>query len=96
MTIQYRAGMLQGRLSNGAQSDHGTQVHAVVRKLVKSPMAGKVLDNGYVCPEKTERDVGLCGARPGRRSVGWSFSYNGEPEPTITCPRCLAKLGCQE
>jgi len=32
--------------------------------------------------------VALCGAKPGRRSAGWS-SYPGE---AVTCPRCLRKL----
>lgn len=31
----------------------------------------------------------VCGAQPGRRSVGWVRSYNDE---TITCPRCLKRL----
>jgi hypothetical protein len=30
----------------------------------------------------------ICGAEPGRRSVGWSL-YHGEE---VTCPRCLKKL----
>ena len=30
----------------------------------------------------------LCGAKPGRRSAGWS-SYPGEQ---VTCPKCLRKL----
>jgi hypothetical protein len=34
----------------------------------------------------------LCGAKPGRRSVGWS-SYR---ESTVTCPRCLKKLAKME
>lgn len=36
--------------------------------------------NGYVA---------LCGAKPGRRSVGWS-DYGKHNE--VTCPRCIAKL----
>lgn len=30
----------------------------------------------------------LCGKRPGARSNGFS----SEPEPDVTCPRCLKKL----
>ena len=29
----------------------------------------------------------LCGAKPGRRSVGWSREFGD-----VTCPRCVAKL----
>lgn len=29
-----------------------------------------------------------CGARPGRRSVGWSREVN----KTVTCPRCIKKI----
>lgn len=32
--------------------------------------------------------VALCGAKPGRRSVGWS-SHTGTE---VTCPRCLKRL----
>lgn len=31
----------------------------------------------------------LCGAKPGRRSVGWSTYFR----ETVTCPECLKKLG---
>jgi hypothetical protein len=31
----------------------------------------------------------LCGAKPGRRSVGWNTPWGGRD---ITCPRCLKKL----
>jgi hypothetical protein len=74
--VVYRIGALLGRLANGFQSDHGTRYHAVVRRMVRNPNAGKVLDNGYVIPDKYERDVALCGAKPGRRSVGWSWRGN--------------------
>jgi hypothetical protein len=30
-----------------------------------------------------------CGAKPGRRSVGWVMPW---PDRTATCPRCLKKL----
>jgi len=89
----YRIGALLGRLSNGSQSDHGTRYHAVVRRMVKNPNAGKVLDNGYVLPEKVERSVALCGARPGRRSVGWDFeNFSTHLGTEVTCPRCLERL----
>jgi hypothetical protein len=32
--------------------------------------------------------VALCGAKPGRRSAGWSL-YPGD---MVTCPRCRRKL----
>jgi hypothetical protein len=54
------------------------------------------------CADGAERDGGvkyhglrradqgraLCGAKPGRRSAGWS-PYPGE---AVTCPRCLVKI----
>lgn len=51
------------------------------------------------CANGAERDGGaryhavpasgaaLCGAKPGRRSAGWS-PYEG---PAVSCPRCLAR-----
>jgi hypothetical protein len=33
----------------------------------------------------------VCGAQPGRRSVGWTFDPRGHGKE-ITCPRCIAKL----
>ena len=39
----------------------------------------------------------LCGAQPGRRSAGWSdqkwATPNGIVGETVTCPRCLVKIG---
>jgi len=85
----YKIGVMLGRLTNGFQSDHGTVYHAVIRKMVKHPNAGKVLDNGYVIPEKYETDVSLCGRKPGRKSVGWKFD---DPERVVSCEKCLKKI----
>jgi hypothetical protein len=54
------------------------------------------------CANGAERDHGtrthavkfgqykaICGAEPGRRSVGWSTPWNGRD---ITCPRCIKRL----
>lgn len=37
--MEYRKAMMQGRLSSGLQADHGTRVHAVVRKSAKDHLA---------------------------------------------------------
>jgi hypothetical protein len=41
----------------------------------------------------TDHYMALCGAKPGRRSAGWS-AYSGE---AVTCAPCLRKLngGCE-
>lgn len=87
--MEYRKAMMQGRLSSGLQADHGTRVHAVVRKKCKRPpcpyndFGRKEIPN-----DDYEADVALCGARPGRRSVGWAT----ENELPVDCPKCLKKL----
>ena len=81
--------MLLGRLANGCQSDHGIRVHAVVIKKVRARPC-PYNDWGKDQAKMTEgqmAEVGLCGARPGRRSVGWSPS-----EGEVNCPKCLKKL----
>lgn len=77
--MQYRKGMLQGRLLSGAQSDHGSRVHAVVDATVESPRMPGVM---------ITRSRGLCGRLPGRRSVGWAW----EPDRAVDCPTCLIRL----
>lgn len=32
-------------------------------------------------------EAAVCGAKPGRRSVGWSDQYQ-KPIDAVTCPRC--------
>lgn len=34
--------------------------------------------------------IALCGAKPGRRSAGWS--ENTIENDVVTCPRCLKKM----
>lgn len=61
---------LAGRAANGWERDAGQKVHAV---------AGESAQRiNY------SHGVALCGASPGRRSVGWSVI-----EKRVTCPKCL-------
>ena len=93
--MNFKIGTLLGRLSNGAQADHGKRSHAVVRKMVKpNPCPyndfGKDLDK---MKEKVERSVAMCGAKPSKKSVGWDFENYSTNLPTeVTCPRCLKRL----
>lgn len=54
--MQYIARMMMGRLTDGAQRDHGVRIHATLPHVAASYCRGKA----------------LCGAEPGRRSCGWS------------------------
>lgn len=63
---------LAGRCTSGEERGQGSRLHIVVGAHPNSSMAGK----------------GLCGAKPGRRSVGWSLRQ-GE---AATCPRCVKKV----
>lgn len=65
--------MMLGRLTDGAQADHGSRVHACLEGTCAAYCHGKA----------------LCGAAPGRRSVGWSAPETGR---AVDCPRCVAKL----
>ena len=49
---------------------------------------GMELDHGKLYHAVIADDRAMCGAKPGRRSVGWS-SYRVD---AVTCPRCLKKL----
>lgn len=85
--MNFRIGVMLGRLSDGFQSDHGKRAHAVVRRMVTdvSRRTGEKIT--------VERSVALCGARPGRRSVGWDFeNYSDYLKTEVTCPRCVEKL----
>lgn len=61
-----------GRCSNGAERDHGSVRHAMDAERYHWGAMGKA----------------LCGAQPGRRSVGF-VSDEGRTE--ITCARCKGK-----
>lgn len=62
----------------------------------------RILSLAGRCANGAERDHGriyhavkigeytaFCGAKPGRRSAGWS---SWRPVDVVTCPRCLAKI----
>ena len=70
----YSVRTLAGRCHDGAERDHGTRRHAL-------PVRGSYWGD----------DMGraLCGAKPGRRSVGWT---DWGAEKAVTCPRCLNVL----
>ena len=75
----YRVRSMAGRCANGAERDHGTRFHALP------------FDGTTEWGDDTSRAI--CGAEPGRRSVGWS-SWGSDHE--VTCPRCLARLARQK
>lgn len=80
-----KIGALLGRLSSGLQSDHGTLYHAVILK------TQIVLRSGIETQRKIY--VGLCGAKPGRKSVGWSFNHGTDHGvQAVTCQKCLKRL----
>lgn len=67
------AAKLAGRCATGLERGQGTNLHAI-------PVAQVRRNFGFV--EATGK--ALCGAQPGRRSVGWTAC---ESHP-VTCPRC--------
>ena len=69
----YRVRSLAGRCANGAELDHGTRFHAL-------KAIGVIGD---------DTNTALCGAKPGRRSVGWTTWGSDQ---AVTCPKCLKKL----
>ena len=73
-TVDVLAAKLAGRCTNGLERGQGTKLHAL-------PAAQVRRHGGFV--EATGK--ALCGAQPGRRSVGWTAN---ESQP-VTCPRCL-------
>lgn len=71
------AAKLAGRCANGLERGQGTKLHAI-------PSAQVRRHGGFVEPT----GKALCGAAPGRRSVGWTAC---ESHP-VTCPRCQRAL----
>ncbi|KQO85878.1 hypothetical protein ASF32_09325 [Methylobacterium sp. Leaf91] len=69
----WRSAQMLGRLSNGGERDRGRLYH-IVSEDGCGPMGGA--------------GSALCGATPGRRSVGWG-DVEGTP---ATCPRCLKRV----
>ncbi len=67
------AAKLAGRCANGLERGQGTNLHAVPAAQVR---------HNFGLIEATGK--ALCGAQPGRRSVGWTTC---ESQP-VSCPRC--------
>lgn len=57
------------------------------RRMAGQCTSGAERDGGKLF-HAVARNKALCGAKPGRRSVGWS-AHLGEK---VTCPRCLKKM----
>lgn len=66
---------LAGRCADGMERGQGTKVHALANAR-RNAAFGDVYGDA------------LCGAKPGRRSVGWT-ALDGH---AITCPRCRRKM----
>ena len=64
---------LSGRCTDGRELGRGVLVHAV--------------DGTHREDYNELHGTALCGAKPGRRSVGWSVWGN-----SVTCQRCLRKM----
>lgn len=83
--MELRVGIMMGRLSNGLQSDHGKIYHAVPKDGKKVP-SNNTLGYRFIYPA-------ICGATPGKRSVGWAYDKDVGEDFKVSCPRCLKKLG---
>ena len=72
--VSLQPAMLAGRCADGMERGHGVRVHGLlnVRRNFFTDVYGEA----------------LCGAKPGRRSAGWTALDGRE----ITCQRCLRKL----
>jgi len=68
---------LAGRCANGLERGQGTVMHAIPVDQVRRH-GGFAEANGKA----------LCGAQPGRRSVGWTVCE----ERTVSCERCKRVL----
>ncbi|MGB5786635.1 MAG: hypothetical protein WBH11_14730 [Stenotrophomonas geniculata] len=75
--VDVLAAKLAGRCANGLERGQGTKLHAI-------PAVQVSRHGGFV--EATGK--ALCGAEPGRRSVGWTVC---EQHP-VSCPRCQRAL----
>lgn len=81
-------GILLGRLVSDLQSDHGILVHCVIdRPCKRPPCPFNDFGRKSIPNDNYSAWIGLCGAKPGKRSVGWSYVADN-----VTCPKCLAKL----
>lgn len=65
-----------GRCANGFEKDHGRVIH------------GLVTENPN---DSIQHGVALCGAMPGKRSVGFGQPYQKETK-VITCEKCKKRI----
>ena len=73
-SVTAMAATLAGRCADGRELGQGSRVHAV---------------NGTLRTDYNElHGTALCGAKPGRRSVGWTVA---PPATEVNCPRCCAR-----
>ena len=75
--VDVLAGKLAGRCTDGLERGQGTNLHAIPATQVRREGA---------FAEAMGR--ALCGAQPGRRSVGWTVCEQGQ----VSCPRCQRTL----
>lgn len=73
--MQFNPAFMLGRLSSGYEHGKGRLIHAVP------------LREGQIWT--SDLDAALCGAAPGKHSVGWQPVDEGA---IITCPRCRRKI----
>ncbi|WP_369913924.1 hypothetical protein AB8810_12920 [Xanthomonas sp. NCPPB 3005] len=69
------AAKLAGRCANGMERGQGARIHAIPASQIRSEY-------------NEAHGSAMCGATPGRRSVGWTLRA-GE---AVTCPRCMKAL----
>lgn len=88
--VPIKKGQMLGRLANGFQSDQGKLIHAVTERITKRKPCpyndwGKSQEFEKIFVDK---EVSLCGKKPGKRSVGWDFNIEKE----INCEKCLKRI----
>ena len=77
--VVFEISQLAGRCANGFEGGHGVLFHARI-----------VAEYEYIPGEFGASNTALCGAKPGKRSAGWS-SYQPAGR-VVTCKRCLKKV----
>lgn len=91
MFVKIKPLRLAGRCLDGAERDGGRLFHAVPVPITEDDKAAPRTATEAHLVELANYGVALCGAKPGRQSVGWS-AHGGDE---VTCKRCLKKLGAQ-